>query len=314
MHSEQIHVWQHPHSFGQELRRTAETRTRWVILITAVMMLVEIVAGVAYGSMALLADGLHMASHTAALGLNVFAYAYARRHAGNPGFSFGTGKVNALGGFSGAVLLLMIAVLMAFGSIERLVSPITIAVDQALLVAVAGLIVNGISALLLRHEPHAEEDHDHEALHHHHDHNLAAAYLHVITDALTSVLAIAGLLVAKYYGAYWMDPVIGLVGAGLVAWWSVGLIRRTSAVLLDKQAPEAVRAAVKASIEAHDDNRISDLHVWSIGPGIYAAIISLVTHEVRSPESYKRLLPVELGIRHVTIEVHRCPQTTATCR
>jgi cation diffusion facilitator family transporter len=308
----------HDHAFGQDRRRPGERKTFVVIGITGVMMLVEIVAGIAFGSMALLADGLHMASHAAALTINAFAYVYARRHARDASYSFGTGKVNTLGGFTGAVLLAGFALLMVSESVQRLVSPVPIAFNQAILVAVVGLLVNGLSMLILGtdhhhdhdhdHDPDHDPDHDHEHDHAHahgeHDHNLVSAYLHVLADALTSVLAIVALLAAKYFGFTWMDPLMGIVGAALVARWSFGLLRDTSAVLLDKNAPPAVCAEVRASIEAVDGNRVADLHVWCIGLDLYAAVLTVVTPEPRSPQHYKALLPPDLGIVHATVEVH----------
>jgi cation diffusion facilitator family transporter len=306
--------WRHEHSFGQDRRRPGESRTQLVIAITATMMVVEIAAGVLFGSMALLADGLHMASHAVALGINAYAYAYARRHAHDDSYSFGTGKVNTLGGFTGAVLLAAFALLMVSESVQRLVSPIPIAFDQAIWVAVLGLAVNGASMLILGHthdhEHGHEHDHDHddEQPHPHarggHDHNLVSAYLHVLADALTSVLAIVALLAAKYFGFGWMDPFMGLVGAALVARWSFGLLKTTGAVLLDRSAPETVRAALKAAIERVDGNRVVDLHAWCIGPNLYAAVLTVVTPHPRAPEHYKALLPSELNIVHATVEVH----------
>jgi cation diffusion facilitator family transporter len=339
MRNETLRRWQHDHSFGQAAKRPGENRTLLVIAITATMMVVEISAGVAFGSMALLADGLHMASHAAALGINAFAYIYARRHAHDAAYSFGTGKVNTLGGFTGAVLLAGFALLMATESIQRLIAPVGIAFDQAIWVAVAGLVVNGLSLLILGHH-HAEagegaaahdhqdghddrHDHDHHHdqrhvlahpqhrdayehhadVHAHDDHNLLSAYLHVLADALTSLLAIFALLAAKYLDWLWMDPLMGIVGAVLVARWSFGLLRSTSAVLLDRTAPAPVCAAVRQSIEAVDGNRIADLHVWCIGLNLYSALIVVVTPEPRPPSHYKDLLPIGLGLVHVAVEV-----------
>jgi cation diffusion facilitator family transporter len=301
--------WRHEHSFGQDRRRPGETRTQLVIAITATMMVVEIAAGVMFGSMALLADGLHMASHAVALGINAYAYAYARRHARDESYSFGTGKVNTLGGFTGAVLLAAFALLMVSESVQRLVSPIAIAFDQAIWVAVLGLVVNGVSMLILGHRhDHDHDDDDHEHPHRHagagHDHNLVSAYLHVLADALTSLLAIVALLAAKYFGLGWMDPLMGLVGAALVARWSFGLLRTTGAVLLDRSAPEAARAALKEAIERVDGNRVVDLHAWCIGPNLYAAVLTVVTPHPRAPEHYKALVPRSLNIVHATVEVH----------
>ena len=308
MHEEVVRRWRHDHSFGQEHKRPGESRTLIVIVITATMMVVEIAAGLAFGSMALLADGLHMASHAAALGINAFAYVYARRHARDDSYSFGTGKVNTLGGFTGAVLLAGFALLMASESIQRFIAPVSIAFNQAILVAVLGLVVNGVSMLVLRHDHDEEGGHGHDQGHDHaeagHDHNLVSAYLHVLADALTSLLAIVALLAAKYLGLGWMDPLMGVVGAILVARWSLGLLRSTSAVLLDRSAPAEVRNAIRASIEAIDDNRIVDLHVWGIGLNMYSALVVVVTPVAKSPTYYKSLIPPNLGVVHVAVEVH----------
>ena len=306
MHRDYLHLWQHSHTFGQDLKRPGELRTLIVIAITGTMMVVEIVAGILYGSMALLADGLHMASHAAALSINAFAYIYARRHAHNTDFSFGTGKVNALGGFSGAVLLALFALLMAGESFDRFLHPVDIIFNQAIFVAVLGLVVNGVSVFILG--VHDHDDHNHA---HHHDHNLKSAYLHVLADALTSVLAIIALLVAKYFGFIWMDPAMGIVGAILVARWSLGLLRTTGGVLLDKQGPESIRHRVKDSIEQDDDSEVADLHLWSIGPNIYTVVITIVAHHPATPEQYKDRIPQNLGLAHISIEVHECPTHAA---
>ena len=229
MHENKLELWQHSHTFGQDIKRPGEVKTLVVIAITSAMMMGEIGAGLVFGSMALLADGLHMASHTAALSINVFAYIYARRHAHNKRYSFGTGKVNTLGGFTGAILLAGFALFMAWESIERLMSPVEIAFNQAILVASLGLVVNGISVIILGHKHHPAHDASEEEVDsHHHDHNLLAAYLHVLADALISLLAIFALLGAKYLGLIWADPIMGVVGAILVARWSLGLIRNTA--------------------------------------------------------------------------------------
>ena len=312
MHTQSTDRWQHDHIFGQDQQRVGEKRTLIVIAITATMMVVEITAGVLYGSMALLADGLHMGSHAVALLIALFAYVYARRRAGDQRFSFGTGKVNALAGFTGAVLLALFAVMMAWESVARILNPVDIAFNQAIMVAVLGLLVNGASVFILdtRHHHHHHHDHDDgEHDHHHHgeDHNLRSAYLHVMADALTSVLAIAALLAGKFAGWNWMDPVMGVVGAILVARWSMGLMNMSAGVLLDHQAPETLRTRITELVEAQEDNRVVDLHVWSIGPGIWSAEIAVVTHEPQSPDHYKGMLPAELGLVHLTVEVHQCP-------
>lgn len=302
MQEEHLARWKHSHSFGQDKKRSGESRTFIVIVITAAMMVVEIAAGLAFGSMALLADGLHMGSHTVALGINAFAYVYARRHAHNARYSFGTGKVNTLGGYTGAILLAVFAALMAWESVLRLITPVSIAFNQAIVVAVLGLLVNGASVFILGVDH--SHDHDHDE-HHHHDHNLKSAYLHVLADALTSVLAIFALLIGKYYGAIWMDPLMGIVGAILVARWSIGLLKSSSRILLDEQGSEDIQDAIRSGIEQEEENRIVDLHLWTVGPGVYSAIISIVSRSPQNPDHYRSLLPAHLHLHHISIEVHQ---------
>lgn len=311
MKKEVLDRWRHSHSFGQDRKRPGEVRTIIVIAITATMMVVEIVAGIAFGSMALLADGLHMGSHAVALGINAFAYVYARRNAHNERFSFGTGKVNTLGGYTGAILLAIFAAMMAWESVLRLFNPVAIAFNQAIFVATLGLIVNGASVFILgdnhSHDHfHSAHDHDH---HHHHDHNLKSAYLHVLADALTSLLAIIALLIGKYFGAVWMDPMMGIVGAILVGRWSIGLLSTTSAILLDEQASDEVADTVREAIESDDDHKIVDLHLWTVGPGIYSAVLSVVSRSPRQPDYFKSLLPDHLPIQHISVEVHQYTET-----
>jgi cation diffusion facilitator family transporter len=288
----------HEHHFDQHLPKGGEARTRWVVVVTAAMMVVEVAAGIAFGSMALLADGLHMASHTAALGLSALAYAYARRHAHDPNFSFGTGKVNPLAGFASAIVLVLFAVLMGGESIGRFLHPVRIAFDEAIAVAVLGLIVNAVSVFILRDR----RVHGHENGGHRHDHNLLAAYLHVLADALTSVLAIAALLAAKFLGLAWMDPAMGIIGGVLVARWSWGLLQSTSRVLLDRQAPDPVLETVRRSIVG-DSVEVRDLHVWEIGPGYRAAIVSVESAISLTPHDVREMIPQDLGITHLTVEV-----------
>lgn len=324
MHTSTLEPWTHDHTFGQDRRRHGERPTLIVAVLTIVMMVAEIVAGWAFGSMALLADGMHMGSHAVALGLSVFTYTYARRHAGDGRFTFGTGKVNALGAYTSAIVLAGFALVMAWESGLRFLSPVAIAFDWALFVAVIGLVVNGVSALLLTgrkpdaadtdsgHHHHRDaREHGHHHHHHQHDHNLRSAYLHVLADALTSVFAIAALLAGKYLSAIWLDPLMGVVGAVLVARWAWHLLRDTSRVLLDHRADDHVRRHVRQAIEGDADNRLADLHVWSVGPGIYAAALSIVTHAPRDPEHYRALLPADIGVVHSTIEVHRCHEAVA---
>jgi cation diffusion facilitator family transporter len=314
MSTETGHERVHSHAFGQDVKRPGEVRTFIVIAITATMMVVEIIAGIVYGSMALLADGLHMASHAVALSINAFAYVYARRHAHDERFSFGTGKVNTLGGYTGAVLLAGFAIAMGVESIDRFINPVEIRFNQAIFVAVLGLVVNGASVFILGHHHHPEEAHDIETdleehahyheHHHHHDHNLISAYLHVLADALTSLLAIFALLAAKYFGFNWADPLMGIVGAILVARWSVGLLHSTGVVLLDRQGPDDLREMITHRIENEPGNRVVDLHLWAIGPKMYSAIIAVVADDPKSPDHYKSLIPGGVGIVHTIVEVH----------
>ena len=301
----------HGHTFGQEVRRPGERRTFLVIAITATMMVVEIAAGLMFGSMALLADGLHMASHAVALAITAAAYVYARRKAGDPSFSFGTGKVNALAGFASGLLLLSFALVMVIESVERFLDPVTIHFDRAILVAVLGLIVNAVSAVILGRS-HGEGGHDHGHGHghghdHHQDHNLRAAYLHVVADALTSILAIAALLAGRLKGWVWLDPAMGIVGAVLITRWSIQLTRQTSETLLDRQAPDAVREQIRAAVEDGGRDRLTDLHVWSIGPGIRAATITIVSPDPPDPDEVRARLPEGAGLVHTIVEVHREP-------
>lgn len=317
MHTESVERWVHDHTFGQDKKRSAERRTLIVIAITMVTMSIEIAAGMAFGSMALLADGLHMGSHASALAVSAFAYSYARRHARDARFNFGTGKVSSLAGFASAVMLVLFALVMAGESIARFLSPVVIGFNQAIFVAVLGLIVNGVCLLVLRghgrersrdqHDGHDPMVHDHPTHGHEKpDHNFRSAYLHVLADALTSFLAIFALLAGKYLGQAWLDPFMGVVGAALVVRWSWGLLRSSAHVLLDMQAPRELREEIRKAIESDGDNRISDMHVWSVGPGLYAAEIALVSSRPSDPDEYSRLLPGKLGLVHVTVETRRC--------
>ena len=302
----------HDHTFGQDRKRPGEIRTLIVVLLTAVTMAIEIAAGVAYGSMALLADGLHMASHAVALSISTFAYIYARRHARDERFSFGTGKVNSLAGFTGAILLGLFALAMVWESVERLIFPVSIRFNQALIVAVLGLIVNGVSVFILGHEEehdHHHHDHDHGHSHSHkHDHNLRAAYLHVLADALTSLLAIGALLAAKYFGLFWLDPVMGVVGAILVSRWSFSLSVTTARVLLDHQGPRELRVEIRSAIE-DTGAVVTDLHLWQIGPGIYSLALTIAATDPLAPDDYRGRLPKGLGMVHTTIEVTAKPDS-----
>ena len=306
MHVHTLDAWRHRHDFVAD-RRHAERSTTRVMLLTAVMMVVEVVAGTALGSMALLADGWHMATHVAAFGIAVFAYRYARQHADNPQYTFGTGKVSVLGGFASAVALAVVALVMGLESVARMLAPHPILFNEAIAVAVVGLVVNVVSGLLLH--AHADHDHDHDETPgqvHHHDHNLRAAYLHVLADALTSVLAIVALVAGKYFGWTWLDPMMGLVGAAVIARWSWQLIRDSSQVLLDGTADANILGAIRDAIERDADNGVADLHVWQVGPHHLSAAVSLVTQHPKAPEHYKHLLRDIPRLAHVLIEVNPC--------
>jgi cation diffusion facilitator family transporter len=307
--SSAVDNFKHSHQFD-EGNPLAEKNTLRVAVLTAVMMVFEIAGGWYYNSMALLADGWHMSSHTVALGLSVFAYAFARKYAHDPRFSFGTWKIEVLGGYTSAIFLVMVAGLMVFQSIERLISPSPIHYDQAIAIAIVGLTVNLVSAWLLKDGHHHDHDHAHGHNRHdhhgHHDLNLRSAYMHVLADAATSVLAIFALFGGKLWGAGWLDPLMGLVGAMLVTVWAYGLLRDTGRVLLDAEmgAPvvEEIREVIAASpLKAE----ISDLHVWRVGKGKYACILSLATDNDVSPEYFKEQLGVHEELVHISIEINQ---------
>lgn len=317
----------HEHVFLGADHERNERKVWLVIALTATMMVAEIVAGSVFGSMALTADGWHMSTHAGAMLIAALAYLYARREVRNPRYTFGTGKLGDLAGFASAIVLALIALLIAWESFVRLANPVAIDFTQAILVAVVGLAVNLLSAWLLREDPHhshqgghshhaghAHEGHRHHGGHHGHhgahahgpavkDHNLRAAYLHVLADALTSVLAIVALILGRSYGWVWLDPVMGVVGGLVIARWSWGLIRATATVLLDAQPDaEQLAARIRGSVETEED-RISDLHVWQVGPGHHAAIVALVTPKPQAPSFYKDKLRGIRDLSHVTVEV-----------
>jgi cation diffusion facilitator family transporter len=302
MHKDTLEQWQHSHDFSVN-RDRAEQSTTIVMWLTAITMVVEIIAGSFFGSMALLADGWHMATHVAAFGIAVFAYRYARRHINNSKYTFGTGKVTILGGYTSAVALAVTALTIAIESVTRLVQPQAIRFNEAIAVAILGLIVNLTSAWLLQDDPDHDHDHSH---HHHHDRNLQAAYIHVLTDALTSILAIIALFAGKYLGWIWLDAVMGLVGAAVISKWAYDLVQDTGAILLDGAIDKQIKLNIMTTIEADADNRITDLHVWYIGENHLAATISLITHFPRSPEYYKNLLSGIYSLTHVLVEVNQC--------
>jgi cation diffusion facilitator family transporter len=298
----------HDHVFLGDKHEENERRTWFVVALTLVMMVGEIAAGSLFGSMALLADGWHMGTHAAALGIAGAAYLFARRQSANARFSFGTGKFGDLAAFSSALILGLIAIQIAYECVLRLISPVPIVYGEAIAVACLGLAVNLVSAWLLRdsHGHHHGHDHDHHHDHHHpHDNNFRAAYLHVLADAATSVLAIAALVIAMMSGWTWTDPVVGLIGSVVIASWAFTLIRDAGSVLLDVSFDRRLERDIRARLEEGDD-RVTDLHVWQLGPGHCAAVISLVSDAPLQPAIYKERLHDLKALSHVTVEVERC--------
>lgn len=290
----------HEHNFLGASQRKNERRTMVVICLTAVTMVVEIASGLVFNSMALLADGWHMASHTGALGITWLAYFFARRYVKDPRFSFGTGKIGDLAGFSSALLLGFIALVMAYESLLRLFSPVAISYNEAIFVAIIGLIVNLISAVLLKQDAHPADDGRHR---HGTDHNIRSAHLHVLADALTSILAICALTMGKYWGLTWMDPAMGLVGSVVIARWSIRLLKDTGRILMDID-PAAKRARrAREILEGEKGVEVVDLHVWRLGPGHYGAIVSLTAQDPAPPAHYKDRLAAMPELSHITVEV-----------
>ncbi len=301
----------HVHVFD-EGNPLAERNTARATVLTALMMVIEIAGGYAFNSMALLADGWHMSSHAVAMGLSVLAYAFARRFAHDGRFAFGTWKIEVLGGYTSAILLVLVAGLMLFQSVERLISPSPIHYNEAIAIAIVGLLVNLICAWLLKgghaHD-HAHGEHDRHD-HHHGDLNLRSAYIHVVMDAATSVLAIVALIGGKFWGASWLDPVMGLFGAALVAVWAYGLLRDAGRVLLDAEMNAPVVAEIREVIEASPIKaQISDLHVWRVGKAKYACIVSLSTRADASPDDFRRQIAIHEELVHITVEVNRVAST-----
>jgi cation diffusion facilitator family transporter len=291
--------WVHQHVFlGRDHVRN-ERRTQVVIGLCAAMMVAEICGGILFHSMALVADGLHMSTHAAALLIAASAYAFARRRAHDPRFTFGTGKLGDLAGFTSVIVLAMIAVLIGWESIDRLIHPVSIAFAEAIPIAALGLAANLDSAWLLVDE--YDDDHDH----HYHDLNLRAAYIHVSADAAVSILAVIGLATARAFGWLWMDAMMGLIGAVVIANWSWGLVRAAGAVLLDIQPNPDIATRIRHELE-HGSDRVADLHLWRVGPGHNAVVATVVTHEPQAPKAYKERLSAIPGLSHVTIEVERC--------
>ncbi len=310
MHKTDPTRWHHRHDFGAD-NSSAERRTHLVIGITVSMMIIEIIAGSIFNSMALLADGLHMGTHVAAFAITAVAYWLSRRNARNPRYTFGTGKIGVLGGFASAILLAVVALLVAAESVHRFLDPLPIQFGQAIGVAVLGLAVNVACALLLKdshhHHHHGHQHGDHS--HHHEDLNLRSAYIHVLADALTSVTAIAALVAGASFGWWWMDPMMGIVGSAVIAVWAYGLVRDTSGILLDRTPTDTdLLEVIRETVEADGDSTIYDLHIWQVGAGQFAAIVGIVAHAPRSVEDYREMLHEHEELVHVTVEVQQCDE------
>ena len=313
MHNKQIELWQHYHTFNVE-KKSVEKRTLIVVIVTFVTMIAEILFGWITNSMALLADGWHMGTHAFALGVSLIAYITARKYAKDHRFTFGTWKIEILGAYTSAIVLGMVGAIMIFSSIERIINPLSIQYNQALFVAIFGLLINIICAVILNFDGHSHEhDHHHhegdEHAHHednHDDLNFKSAYLHVVADALTSVLAIAALLGAKYFQLNWLDPFIGIVGACLILRWSFLLLKDTGGILLEHEMDNPVLDEIRDTIEADGDSKISDLHLWKVAQNKYACIVSVVTGRNYSTEEYKARLSKVHELAHITIEINSC--------
>jgi cation diffusion facilitator family transporter len=312
MHRTDRSQFRHSHNFVHDFTK-GERRTHIVIAITGVMMVVEITTGILSHSMALLADGWHMSTHVTAFLITAIAYYFMRRHSSSERYSFGTGKIGVLGGFASAVVLSVVALLMAGESVHRLFVPLTIHFNQAIGIACVALTVNLVCALLLK-DDHHHSGHVHNAHnHHHHDLNLRAAYLHVLADTFTTFLAIVALTSGKFFDWGWLDPAVGLVGSGVVFSWAYQLLRDTSGILVDRtplssDLPDEIRSAV----ESDGDSMVTDLHVWQVSTGRFAAIVSIVAHEPKSSDAYRELLQQHEELVHVTIETQRCREDHET--
>lgn len=309
MHTHSIEQFRHDHNHSGSTEHH-EARTRWVVAITATMMVGELLVGALTNSMALTADGWHMATHAGALGMSAAAYWFARTRAKESAFTFGTGKVYALAGYTSAVVLGFVAVLMLVESVRRLAHPLSIHFEEALPVALLGLLVNLVSVKLLDAEDHGRhDDHHHNAAHGHgaHDHNLRAAYFHVLADAFTSVLAIAALVGGRYVGWTFLDPLMGIVGGLVILKWGIGLCRDSARQLLDVVPSRQTAEAIRARVEELDDARVADLHLWEMGPGRSGCIVSLVTATPRDAGFYRAAIMSVSNLAHLTVEVQRCP-------
>ena len=311
----------HDHLFLGRDHQTAERRTWAVIALCTVMMIAEIIGGALFGSLALIADGLHMSTHAGALLLAALAYTYARKYANDRSFSFGTGKFGDLAGYSSAIVLAMIALLIGYEAVSRMLSPVPISFNEAIPIAVLGLAVNVASAWLLYGGTHHDHGHDHPHDHahahthghdhaaHHRDNNMRAAVVHVMADAAVSVLVIVGLVLARAFGWLWMDPLAGFIGALVIANWAVGLLRDTGGILLDRTPDPRMAEQVRDMIEAEGD-QVTDLHLWRLGPGHLGAIVSIATTGNREAAHYRRRLAGFADLSHVTVEVQHTQSRT----
>jgi cation diffusion facilitator family transporter len=310
MHTKDISPYQHSHIFSLTEGK-AERRTFWVVVLTLAMMSVEIIAGWLYHSMALLADGWHMSTHALALTISLLAFIFARRHASDRSYTFGTWKLEVLGGFTSGIILGFVGLFMGYDSIIRFFQPLEIKYNEAILIAVIGLAVNVLSMLLLniKKEGHHHHHHEHDDHDHHHEHenlNMKAAYIHVLADAMTSVFAIFALLGGKLMGWNWLDPMMGIAGAFLIIRWTYSLLKETGVILLDKEVGDSVSGKIKKLIESDSDTRISDLHVWKVGMNKYACIVSIVAGNPRDLKYYKDILGAQSEIVHLTVEISKC--------
>jgi cation diffusion facilitator family transporter len=308
MHTTDISAWKHEHNFTDDTS-SAEKRTRRVVVLTGAMMLIEIVAGYFFHSMALMADGWHMGTHVAAFALAAVAYSYGRRHAKDARFTFGTGKVGVLGAFTSAIVLSIIALLIAADSIHRLLVPQTIHFREAIIIAVVGLFVNLLSAFMLKDHHGHGHGHSHGHSHDHHDLNLKAAYIHVLADTFTALGAVVALTTGYFLGWVWLDPAMGLVGTIVILSWAWTLLRDSGSILLDHvPASSDLPVVIREGIESDNDSKITDLHIWQVGAGKFAAIIGIVAHHPRTPDEYRAALKIHEELVHVTVEVHTCDE------
>ena len=310
MHKENLKIYQHPHLF-HEVKKSNFNKVAVVVFITMITMVAEIIVGWLTGSMALLSDGWHMATHASALTITLGAYYFAHKHQKDTQYTFGTWKIEVLGAYTSAISLFFVGLMVIFASVERLFNPVTILYNQALVVAVIGLIINVVCALVIGHGNHDHTEHLHEEdIDHHshgHDLNMKSAYFHVIADALTSIFAITALIIAKLFNLGFLDPFIGILSSILIFRWSYLLLRDTSSILLDKDNNQELIKKIKNSIENDDDSRIADIHLWRVGQDKYSCILSIVAHKPKTLNQYKADLQAIHGLAHISVEITTCP-------